>query len=171
MIGQPVLEFPVRCVCKSEVAHSALSARLGSQRSSFLTHLKFLPYIPKFSTGVLHAHNALCGKLVTNHLTHANHFPKITTMKTQTAITVERVPAKLSAFNGRKHLFYDVELDLMIRDFWQIGGGLVAVEIASISLVDGSGVPDGGPYRLKYMCQGKLFEHAAMRVQHGKLII
>lgn len=84
---------------------------------------------------------------------------------------IERVPAKLSGFTGQKHAFYDVELDLMIRDSWRKGGGLVAIEIFKIGLVDGSGVPEGGPYTLRYTYQGKSYEHSAMRVRHGKLVI
>ena len=92
-------------------------------------------------------------------------------MATQTTVVSERVPAKLIAFPGCKHAVYDVQLDLMIRETWRKGGGLVAIEIFKLSLVDGSGVPDGGPYTLQYTYQRKPHEHAAMRVQKGKLII
>jgi hypothetical protein len=92
-------------------------------------------------------------------------------MAMQTAVMFERVPAKLSAFKGRKHIIYDVELDLMIRDTWRKGGGLLAIEITKISLVAGCGVPDGGPYTLRYTYQAKPYEHAAVRVQDGKLVI
>jgi hypothetical protein len=92
-------------------------------------------------------------------------------MAIQTAVMFERVPAKLSAFNGRKHVVYDVYLELMVRDIWRKDGGLVAIEIAKLSLMAGSAVPDGGPYTLRYNYQGKPYEHAAMRVQDGKLII
>ena len=47
----------------------------------------------------------------------------------------------------------------------------MAVEIMNISLAFGSDVPDGGPYTLRYTYQGRPYEHAAMRVQNGKLII
>ena len=92
-------------------------------------------------------------------------------MAIQTAVMVERVPAKMNAFNGKKPVIYDVELQLMVRDTWRKDGGLVAVEITTISLVFGSGVPDGGPYTLRYTYQNKPYEHAAMRVKDGKLII
>lgn len=92
-------------------------------------------------------------------------------MKTDTAIMMERIPGKLTCFAEQRHAFYDVELDLMIRETWRKGGGLVATEIFKLGLADGSGVPDGGPYTLRYTFQGRLYVHAAMRVQHGKLIV
>jgi len=92
-------------------------------------------------------------------------------MAIETAVMVERVPAKMSAFNGKKPVIYDVQLQLMVRDTWRKDGGLMAVEIMNISLAFGSDVPDGGPYTLRYTYQGRPYEHAAMRVQDGKLII
>jgi len=92
-------------------------------------------------------------------------------MAIQTAVIVERVPAKMSAFNGKKPVIYDVELQLMVRDTWRKNGGLVAVEIMNISLAFGSDVPDGGLYTLRYTYQSRPYEHAAMRVKDGKLVI
>ena len=92
-------------------------------------------------------------------------------MDIETAVMVERVPAKMSIFDGEKTVLYDVELQLMVRDTWRKGGGLLAVEIMSISMALGSGVSDGGPYTLRYTHQGKPYEHAAIRVKNGKLLI
>jgi hypothetical protein len=72
-------------------------------------------------------------------------------MSIQTAVMVERVPAKMSFFNGSKPVVYDISLQLMIRDIWQKDGGLLATEIMNISLAVGSSVPDGGPYILLYI--------------------
>lgn len=92
-------------------------------------------------------------------------------MSIQTAVMIERVPAKMSAFKGSKPVVHDVSLQLMVRDIWRKDGGLLATEIFNISLAIGSSVPDGGPYILRYMYQGRLYEHAAMRVKDGKLVI
>jgi hypothetical protein len=91
-------------------------------------------------------------------------------MKTETAITVEPVAGKLSMLMQDKCVTYDVQLNLMIRDVWRKGGGLLRVEIANVSLAAGSTVPDGGPYTLSYLYCGKPYEQTGLRVHGGRLV-
>jgi len=81
----------------------------------------------------------------------------------------DRISGMLGTLVNDQYVTYPVQLDLEVRQL-RDGSGLADEAIAKVSLVPGSGTPDGSPYTLRYTYHGKIYEQVGLRVHDGVLL-